>query len=71
MFLLKAVLNIFVSNVSPRGPMCFRWLIFNLAGPCKLLFYCVCVCACDPNERLNTPSICFVCVLYVGSYLLI
>ena len=22
---------------------------------------CVC-CACDPNERLSTPSICFVCV---------
>ena len=22
---------------------------------------CVC-CACDPNERLNDPSICFVCV---------
>ena len=29
-------------------------------------------CACDPNERLSAPSICFVCVfLYVGSYLLI
>ena len=24
---------------------------------------CVCVCcACDPNERLSAPSICFVCV---------
>ena len=22
----------------------------------------VCVCACDPNERLSAPSICFVCV---------
>ena len=31
---------------------------------------CVC-CACDPNERLSAPPICFVCVLYVGSYLLI
>ena len=31
---------------------------------------CVC-CACDPNERLSAPFICFVCVLYVGSYLLI
>ena len=27
--------------------------------------------ACDPSERLDAPSICFVCVLYVGSYLLI
>ena len=31
---------------------------------------CVC-CACDPNEHLSVPSICFVCVLYVGSYLFI
>ena len=31
---------------------------------------CVC-CACDPNEGLSAPSICFVCGLYVGSYLLI
>ena len=31
---------------------------------------CVC-CACGPNKRLDAPSICFVCVLYVGSYLLI
>ena len=23
---------------SPRGPMCFRCLIFNLSGPCELLF---------------------------------
>ena len=28
-------------------------------------------CACDPNERLSAPSICFVCVLYIGRYLLI
>ena len=35
MFLLRAVLNILVS---PRGPMCFRCLIFNLSGPCELLF---------------------------------
>ena len=30
MFLLRAVLNILVRNASPRGPMCFRCLIFNL-----------------------------------------
>ena len=27
MFLLRAVLNILVRNASPRGPMCFRYLI--------------------------------------------
>ena len=36
-FLLRAVLNIFVRYASPRGPMCFRCLIFNLSGPYELL----------------------------------
>ena len=36
MFLLRAVLNILVRNASPRGPMCFRCLIFNVSGPCEL-----------------------------------
>ena len=39
MFLLRAVLNILVRNASPRGPMCFKCLIFNLSGPCELFFY--------------------------------
>ena len=30
MFLLRAVLSILVRNASPRGPMCFRCMIFNL-----------------------------------------
>ena len=38
MFLLRAVLNMLVRNAIPRGPMCFRWLIFSLSGPCELLF---------------------------------
>ena len=38
MFLLRAVLNILVRNASPRGPMCFRCLMFSLSGPCELLF---------------------------------
>ena len=38
MFLLRAVFNILVRNASPRGPMCFRCLIFKLSGPCELLF---------------------------------
>ena len=35
MFLLRAVLNILVKNASPRGPMCFRCLIFSLSRPCE------------------------------------
>ena len=36
--LLRAVLNKLVRNASPRGSMCFRCLIFNVSGPCQLLF---------------------------------
>ena len=39
MFLLRAVLNMIVRNASPRSPMCFRCLIFNLSGHCELLFF--------------------------------
>ena len=38
MLVLRAVFNMFVRNASPRGPMCFRCLMFNLSGPCELLF---------------------------------
>ena len=38
MLVLRAVLNMLVRNANPRGPMCFRCLMFNLSGPCKLLF---------------------------------
>ena len=43
MLALKAVLNILVRNASPRGPMCFRCLMFNLSGPCDLLFLLCCI----------------------------
>ena len=29
---------VFCIVASPRGPMCFRCLIFSLSGPCELLF---------------------------------
>ena len=38
MLVLKAVFNRLVWNASPRGSVCFRGLIFSLAGPCVLLF---------------------------------
>ena len=38
MFLLRAVSNILGRNASPRGPMGFRCLIFNLSGPLEMLF---------------------------------
>ena len=37
-YVLREVLNIFARNASPRGPMCLKYLIFSLSGPCELLF---------------------------------
>ena len=38
MLVLRAVFNMLVRNASPRGPMCFKCLMFSLAGPCESLF---------------------------------
>ena len=38
MLVLRAVFNMLVRNASPRGPMCFRCLMFSFSGPCELLF---------------------------------
>ena len=38
MLVLRAVFNMLVMNASPRGPLCFRCLMFSLSGPCELLF---------------------------------
>ena len=35
MLVLREVFNMLVRNARPRGPMC---LMFNLSGPCELLF---------------------------------
>ena len=32
MLVLRVVFNILVMNASPRGPMCFRYLMFSLSG---------------------------------------
>ena len=36
--LANSMCEVLCLNASPRGPMCFRCLIFNLSGPCELLF---------------------------------
>ena len=38
MLLLREVFNMLVRNPSPRGPMCFRCLMFSLSAHCELLF---------------------------------
>ena len=62
MFLLRAVLNILVRNASPRGPMCFRCLIFNLSGPCELLFLLLFYSLLDlRSSECNVVSLYVVC----------
>ena len=39
MLVLRAVFNMLMRNASPRGPMCYRCLMFSLSGPCELLFF--------------------------------
>ena len=38
MLLLRAAGIMLMRNAKPRGPMCFRCLMFSLSGPCELLF---------------------------------
>ena len=38
MLVLRAAFNMLVRNACPRGPMCFRCLMFSLSRPCELLF---------------------------------
>ena len=62
MFLLRAVLNILVRNASPRGPMCFRCLIFNLSGPCELVFFTLFYSLLDlRSSECNVVSLYVVC----------
>ena len=39
--LVLSIFNILVRNASPRGPMCFKSLMFSLSGPCELLYPCI------------------------------
>ena len=56
------VVAIFWENVMEVFSMCGGALLDRLDRPC-MVFQRVCVCcACDPNERLSAPSICFVCI---------
>ena len=38
MLVLRVVFNMLIRNASSRGPMYLMCLMFNLPGPCELLF---------------------------------
>ena len=61
MLVLSAVFNMLVRNASPRGPMSFRCLMFNLSGPCELLFL-LCFIASDLScGECDVISLYFMC----------
>ena len=39
MLMLRTIFNMLMGNANPRGPICFRCLMFNLSRPCELLFF--------------------------------
>ena len=74
--LCVACLTVFVNCLVKQFAMCVGVVailllnvmdVFSVCGgalldrPCMVSKECVC-CACDPNEHLSAPSICFVCV---------
>ena len=74
--LCVACLTVFVNCLVKQFAMCLGVVailllnvmdVFSVCGgalldrPLSSSKVCVC-CACDPNERLSAPSVCFVCV---------
>ena len=65
MFLLRAVLNILVRNASPRGPMCYRCLMFNLSGPCESVIFTLFYSLLDlRSSECDVASLYVVCCVF-------
>ena len=69
--LCVAYLTVFVNCLVKQFAMCLGVVailllnvmdVFSVGGGSLLDRPCMVCCACDPNERLSAPSICFVCV---------
>ena len=72
MLLLRAVFNMLVRNASPREPMCFRYLMFSLSGPCELLFLLYFSASLDLScGECDVISLYFMCCSVNGSVCLV
>ena len=65
MLVLRAVFNMLVRNVSPKGHMCFRCLMFNLSGPCELLFLLCFIASWTRHVVSVMLSPCILCVALI------
>ena len=63
LLVLSAVFNILVRNASPRGPMCFRYLMLRLSGPYELLFL---LCFISSWTRVVVSVMLYACILCVS-----
>ena len=73
---LRAAFNMLVKNASPRGPICYRCLMFSLSGPCELRFlhYCLLDLSCCECNVISlycmsfsvNRSVCLVCCGFVN-----
>ena len=60
LFVLRvACLTVFVNCLMKQFAMCLGVVAILLLNVMDVFSVC---CACDPNERLSAPFICFVCV---------
>ena len=64
--------NMLVRNTSPRGPMCFRCLMFSLSGHCEVVIFIVLYSLLDPSCcECDVISLYFMCCSVNGSVCLI
>ena len=78
MFFVKSSCKHTREECEPTGPMCFRCLIFNLSGPCELLFLLCFFSLWDLRSSVCdvvslyvvccsvNVSVCFVCCVLVS-----
>ena len=71
MLVLRAVFNMLVRKASPRRHMCCRCLMFNLSGPCEVLFLIPFMLTCSMMRFLSFLVLglcpCVVCVVMGSS----
>ena len=60
MLVLRAVFNMLLRNASPRGPMCFRCLMFSLSGPCNffIVFFFIWDLICGECDFISLYFMC-------------
>ena len=67
----RAAFNMLVRNANPRGPMCFRCLMFSLSEPYELLFLLYFTASRTSCGECDVISLYFICCSVNGSVCLV